>query len=634
MILADPSLWAREKNAADAVNALLARGEQLVKENQVRAAKVWPYAQIFEGLTLNVPSAADRRTRNPAPLIEKPIIRNRVRSLVQTWVSKVTAGDSPLPQFMTTDADWDVRRKAVMWDRAVEAEIDQPQGAFADMHELWRHAATVCTVVGSVAVYFGLAADMRPCAEVSDTLDLGVDVATPHAAPYSVVWRRRLGLIEAKALYPDHAEALEAVAEASDGTGSTEQSFGENALYGRQERRVFVVVTCGWSCKQGEETGRHMAVLRDGTVLVDADYDREEVPFVFYHFERELFGQWGVPMVQTFYHSAVRENEMLNDVHHAERSTPQVYVFAHESQLAAGGLDEAKGVSLVPLSDAGLANPPGFVAPPKFNRQSLELIQLEATSIQEISGVSEAHSSGRKQAGTTSGRHEALVAALFTERFADHERRLIRARTVSTARQLVWRLQDAIDAGFEYERAYVKNGKRAKITAEDLDFELGFEISIKPVSEDKTSPSARMKQLEEWFQAGLITGGELLAGQQHLDSIAVSELATEQEHWIRDQVERWLYSSNPVAEYQSPVRWLDLPTALKQVSNSYLKARSDGAPSDRLELFENFMAECQIYVDQEKAAAQPPPPPTPTQPSGPFSQPSLPLPQAGTVPAA
>lgn len=597
----------------------------------MRAAKVWPYAQIFEGLTLNVPSAADRRTRNPAPLIEKPIIRNRVRSLVQTWVCKVTAGDSPLPQFMATDADWEVRRKAVMWDRAVEAEIDQPQGAFADMHELWRHAATVCTVVGSVAVYFGLASDGRPCAEISDTLDLGVDVATPHAAPYSVVWRRRLGLVEAKALYPGNDAALEAIAEATDGSGASNPALSENALYGRQERRVFVEITCGWTVKQGDTDGRHMSVLKDGTVLVDAEYLREEVPFVFYHFEKELFGQWGVPMVQSFYQSAVRENEMLNDVHHAERSTPQVYVLAHESQVAQGALDESKGVAIIPLSDAGLANPPSAIAPPKFNRQSLELIQLEAQSIQEISGVSEAHSTGRKSPGTTSGRHEALVAALFTERFADHERRLIRARTVSTARQLVWRLQDAIDNGFEYERAYVKNGKRAKITAEDLDFELGFEISIKPVSEEKNSPSARMKQLEEWFQAGLITGGELLAGQQHLDSIAISELATEQEHWIKDQIESWLYSGNPVAEYQSPVRWLDLPTALKQVSNAYLKARSDGAPSERLELFENFMAECQIYVDQEKAAAAPPAQPAAT-PAGPFAQPPLPTPQSASAP--
>jgi hypothetical protein len=590
--------WAEKEKAEDAAKSLLARNEEAAKENTVRSSRAWQYTSLFEGLVLSLPSTSDRQQRpQQAPITDTPIIRNRVRSIVQTWISKVTAGDSPLPQFMTTDAEWDTRRRAVAWDRAVEAEIDQPQGAFADHHELWRHAATIATVVGSVAVYFGLGEDGGPCAEISDTLTMGVDTAGPHGKPYSIVWARDLSLREARALFPDAPEgALEGALETSDGsTNDRATSLSELALYGRFAKRTFVRVVCGWALGMGDEPGRYMAVLRDGTILADEQYTRPELPFVFYHFERELYGQWGIPLVQTVYQAALRENEMLNDVHQAERNTPQVIVFGHPSQIEPGSLDEAKGVHLVQLTDEGKLNPPTFVAPPKFNRQSLELVQLEASEQHNISGLSEAHTSARKSAGTTSGRHESLVASLFTERFADHERRLIRARTVSTARQLVWRLQDAIDGGYEYSRSW--KGKR-KIAAEDLDFELDFEVQIKPVSEDKSSPAARMKQLEEYFQAGLITGGELVAGQEHLDSISVSKLATQQEQWIEESIEAWLYD-DPVV-YQAPVKWLDLEAGVAQVANAYLKARSEGAPPERLEYFEQFMAECQIYIDQKK----------------------------------
>lgn len=603
--------WADNEKSEDAVQALLARAEEALKENSVRASRAWQYASLFEGLVLSLPSTQDRQQRpQQGPVTDTPIIRNRVRSIVQTWISKVTAGDSPLPQFMTTDAEWDTRRRAVAWDRAVEAEIDQPQGAFADMHELWRHAATVAAVVGSGAVYFGIGEDGGPCAEVSDTLTMGVDTAGPHGKPYSIVWSRDLSLREARALFPDAPEGvLEGALLPSDGTTNDRaQALSELSLYGRFVRRTTVRVTCGWALGMGEEPGRYMAVLLDGTVLVDDKYTRPELPFVFFHYELELYGQWGVPLVQTIYQAALRENEMLNDVHNAERNTPQLYVVGNSAWFTPGSVDEAKGVHIVELTDAGQAAAASggviVTAPPKYNRQTLELVQLESNEMHETSGISQAHSGGRKSAGTTSGRHESLVAALFTERFADHERRLIRARTVSTARQLVWRLQDAIDGGYEYSRSW--KGKK-KIAADDLDFELEFELQIKPVSEDKSSPAARMKSLEEYFEAGLITGGEFVAGQEHLDSISVSKLATQQEQWIEESIEAWLYDE-PV-EYQAPVKWLDLEAAVGQVANAYLRARSEGAPPDRLEYFETFMAECQIYIDQknlQQAAMQSP----------------------------
>lgn len=595
----DPCTWYTQDDATKAARLLLARCQQAIKENTTRATTAWQYSQIYEGaVSLSPVTAASVPGELLRRLPETTIIRNRVRSLVQTWVSKVTAGDSPLPQFMTTGGDWETRMRAVAWDRAVEAEINRPHGVYVDAHELWRHAATKAAVIGSVAVYFGLGPDGAPCLEIDDTLAMGVDASRPDAAPQAIVTTRCLSVDDAEALYGERVR-LEANAETSNSAAEGGEIISEQSMYGRQVTRTFVRLHCGWA--RGEN-GRYMVVLNDGTALVDEEYEREDLPFVFFHYERELFGQWGVSLVQAVYLSCVRENEMLNDVHAAERNTAQVYVMGHESQVDPAALTNVTGVAWIPLKDAAVANPPAFVAPPKFNRQSLELVQLEASEAHNISGISEAHASARKSIGTGSGRHEALVAALFTERFADHERRLLYARTVATARQLVWRLQDAIDGGYEYERTWrSKTGKRRlKLAADDLDFELDHEIVIKPVSEDKNSPAARQKQLQEWLDAGKITWGEFMQGQQHLDTIAMSELATSNEQWINDQIEGWLYDKH--VDYQSPVKWNDQQASIAQVANAYNIARSEGAPPERLEFFENFMAECQIYVDQEGLA--------------------------------
>lgn len=597
--------WFSEESSADAAASLLNRADRAEKENSPRATVAWRNQQLFEGLSMqDMPVATDARSGRRLQPVERPIVRNRARSIIMTWLSKVAANDSPLPQFMTTDANWDTRRKAVQWDRAVEAEILQPHGVFADAHELWRHIALTAAIVGTGCVYYGLGPDGLPCAEPANTLDMAVDSPTPHAPPRAVVWRRRLDADTAAALWPKHEERIRAC---EDSAGDTT----EMALYGRDVKRAGVEVTCGWALGVGRKKngdplpGRYMAVLSDGTVLADEDYERSELPFIFYHFEREVGGQWGTPMMQSLYWSTIRENEMLTDAHTAERNTPQVVVLAHPSQVAPGSLDASRAVQMIELTDAGMAQPPVFATTPKYNPQTLQLAQLEAEQAYEISGVSQANAGARKAAGTGSGRHEALVAALFTERFADHERRLIHARTVSAARRYVWCIQDAIDGGAQYSR---KN-KGREIDADMLDFELDYQIQIKPVSEDKNSPASRMRDLEEFFQAGQISGSDFIAGMQHLDSIALGELATARGTWIDDQIERWLYDDDPVKAYQSPVRWIDPAAACEQVATAYLKARSDGAPPERLELFENFMAECQVYIDQEKlqhAASQSP----------------------------
>ena len=129
--------WYR-MSGEEAAQALMSECERAIQFNASRRAEALMFASLFEGIEL---CSFDERgyvydNSDVFPDLEIPIVRNTCRSIVQTAVSKITAQDSPLPQFMSSGGDWTTRTKAVRLDRLVTAEYEQPQGAFSNLHDL------------------------------------------------------------------------------------------------------------------------------------------------------------------------------------------------------------------------------------------------------------------------------------------------------------------------------------------------------------------------------------------------------------------------------------------------------------------------------------------------------------------
>jgi hypothetical protein len=195
-----------------------------------------------------------------------------------------------------------------------------------------------------------------------------------------------------------------------------------------------------------------------------------------------------------------------------------------------------------------------------------------------------------------------MVAALYTERFADNEQRLIDMRTTACARLIVWALQDMIEEVPDYKRIYAKGDYVEEVKLADLDLDLDrYTITIAPVSGDKNSPRARMEKADKQFDAGLMTGAELLAFQQDFDDKAKSQLALAQENWLERQIDMWLHADH--IAYQGPIQWMDLPSAAKTVAQALLIARTKGAPGARLAHFTRFLDEAQAFIDQASLQA-------------------------------
>jgi hypothetical protein len=599
--------WDRVESSEDAAQLLLRDARQVFQDNGPRYSECRAYASVHEGLELTSFELSGYQFDNRdvwGDALDAPILKNTIRSTVMTLVAKLTANDTPLAQFMTNRGGWKESVKAVRMGRLVDAEVEQPQGNFATLHEMHRHGATIAIgVTGSYMIFFFPGDEGIRC-ELDDTLAVGIETSGRFGRITRLVrtvWR---DADELAADFPDHEDEIYAAEDTCmDGSVAQADQSHENVL--RPRRGVRVVQ--GWKLAYKGQVGREMWVLeKDGTILRDRDYDRKTGPWVKWDFERSLYGVWGTPVSRTIYEMAMRENRMLCDMDNAERNSPQCLLILPENAEKEGDLDEARGWQIIRSNVP--ATQFNFATPPKYNQMSADFVDRLSVYCQDMSGVQEQHSAAKGVPGTTSGKHEQLRAGLFTERYADQERRLIQARAIDSAKRIVETLEELLEESPGFSRVWARGDKTEEIKASDLDLDVSkYTITVAATSEDKDSPRARAEKAYEMLQQGLITSADYAS---LLETFAVHEesaIITAQKAWVEKQIDKWLHSSQEARQdenfYQGPTEWLDLPSAMRQVSLAHLQARTREAPADILEYFDKFLAECSDFMDEDSAQA-------------------------------
>jgi hypothetical protein len=601
----EKELWHRVHNTEDAAQLLLCAGKDAIEGNAPRRTESRTFASCFEGVELTSFGGDGYQYDNTEvfPHIDQPIIKNTIRSIGMTAVAKMTANDTPLSQFMTNRGGWQEQVKSTRMGRLVDAEVEQPQGMFATLHEMHRHGATLAINVTGTYLIFFFKGDGGVRCELDDTMSVGIQTSGRFGRITSLVRTVWYDADELAADFPEYEDEIFS-SEQINPDGAYNGRIGEDDTELRPRRGVKVVQ--GWHCSYKNTIGRQMWVLEDGCVLMDEDYDRKYPPMVKWDYERQLYGTWGVPLTRSIYEMAVRENRMICDMDNAERNSPQCCIILPENAEKEGDLDTARGWTII---RSAVPDQIKFATPPKYNQMSFDFASFMAASCADISGISNQHSAAQKAAGTTSGKHEHLVAGLFTERFADQERRLIQCRAVDTARQIIYALKDLVEDEPDFARVWARGDKSEEIKASDLDLDVSkYTITIAAVSEDKDTPKARMEKAYDWLQMGLITGTEFASIQETYATQEKSSLIIAQEQWIEKQIDKWLHAKEEDRMdeefYQGPSKWIDLVAALRQVSLAQLQARSRNAPSDVIEWFDKFMAEASDYMDEDQAQAQ------------------------------
>lgn len=598
-------------------------GERLISlancnksQQETRRQLAAKYASLYEGLHLGG-LAPYGYTTDASHYFEQddgqkiPIIRNACHSIVDTFVSKIAALETPKPSFMTSHGSWNDRRTARQLELLVEAEFYEPQGRFANLEELWIQAVRIAAAAtGSVAVKVCVYPNEQKVShEIHDTLTMFFDFGELTYGDLltmgEITWFDVDRLCE---MFPGtknedliRRSVEKPPEEFRPPAGSSAQITDMVALYE------------GWRATHGSKVGKYCAAVKDGC-LEFKDYDYKRPPFVWFVIDPHLYGVLGHPLTHQLYESVRRDNLILAKVDRGVSKAIRGLTLVNKGVLTDGAAFDVSEDDLV----VDTTDPTGAVmhiSPPGFNPAHLDVAREHWLDAHNVSGVPEMHTASKAQPGITAAIADRQVAARLNERFAAVQRRYVQAVAVDDAKLIVQALREVREQG-KFTRLWPGEKFLKEVTSDVLDLEDNkYRIRPAAVSGRANSPEGRLQLAFELRQMGILSDDGFAAVQQGYDVPEELDDRDTQREWVENEINRWLFApDDEVAKadfYRGPLKYLDIPAAISRVVDGLLEAQLEELEGDRVEFFLMFLSDCDAAM-QAKIQAQGAPAPVPS----------------------
>lgn len=552
------------------------------------------YGSLYEGVELTSFGSCSYamqfdRTNCVFRGTDVPIIRNTAHALVDTFVSKIAAVDTPLPAFLTTEGSWRDKRQAKDLERLVEAEYKSPMGGCATLHELWIEAFRLAAAAtGGVLLRFWND-NGKVNAKIHDSLDCSISKDGRW-----VILRTWYEIDDAVELFPDREEDIHAAACDPPIDQRAPQLAGYNAPQ-------MVCIFEGWYGAKGGKDGTYVAALDKGGVdaLKWDDYPHERPPVVKLVIVPHLRGVWGHSLTHHAFESIYRDNLLLASIDRAIENTNKQVNFIDKSQLvddsALDGVED--NINVYTQGDPRIAV--HTVESAGFHAQHLTVANMHRDDGGKIVGVSEMHSEGKHEQGVDSAEGQRFIAALIDQRFAAVQRRYVQAVAVDSAMVIVQILCDIFQNDRKLTRHWPGQDTLREVSGSvALHGIERLKYSIQPAatSGEHGSPADRQQTAFELYKSGVLSQnaysemqgrGYDLPGQ-----LAERDIQSE---WLERQIERWQYASDKDAIkpdfYLPPMRGVDVPTLLLKTIDGFMKAQLDQLENSRLEYYLMMLAD-------------------------------------------
>jgi hypothetical protein len=617
--IVDRPWW--ELPAQAAAQKVVQLEDEYAKTYAWRRARARRLAGMYHGRRLDAPFARDAAfswRSDPNNLDEREPIeitlrRNKAYEYVETYVSKIGAEDAPQPALMVTDGDWDLKRRVTLNSRLLEAEYDQRQGVFANLHALAHQALRIAAgATGSVAAkIYPWPKENRVVVELHDTLDMFLDdTELSYGVPRTygeVTWWPPYRLAEN---YPEHEKEIQNGIE-------DRKDRGGLVFQGSTQRAQLVPVWEAWAVSLGPDSpGRHIMTLRDGTVLVDEEWESDEPPFAFLHTSPSMAGFWSIPMMDVAYEEILKVNEILQACDLAHTNTDKQIHYVYEPGL--NDINDVLNVEGIKIVRMKTPNAVVHVEnPAPFNRIDLDLLHEHEAGIARALGIDEMHSAAKSQPGLPSAVAQREAGARFDNRFAAAHRAYTQWVAVDIGRHVLKAQRELYKDNKAFTRKWTGEMFSKEIAAKDLldlDLEI-LQVRIKPISEKKNTPEERVQYATELLEQGVIPYEAYMAALEHYDVPGETRVIKTQRRWVAWQIDNWLMTDeNEPVEYQGPRPWMRKSDAMVQVVDALMEAEISGVPTERLQHFLDFIAELAAAMQMEVAPPQAPAPPLGSMP--------------------
>jgi hypothetical protein len=515
------------------------------------------------------------------------------RSLANTAQAKIAGRQRPKSQFVTSDADWETKRKAQKLDRCVEATMLRPQGAYADFWEVSQRVfLDSCIFPAACAMKFTPDVENeRVCIDRVLPWEVFVDaLEAQNGNPLSLFHIYPYDRDSLAAQYPGDADQ-EAIYRAAEYEDELTRNVAGTTRVADQ-----IKVREAWRLPLSKNMpGRHVVAIdgpNGGHVLLDEPWKRQEFPFIFLRWAWEVLGFGAVSLVEEVMPICDEVNESIARCQSVVKRTSQSVCIYDEGSVREEDLltnEDAINIRKTPG-----ANPVQWFSPSPLNEQVLEWVQLNDRKAYEISGISQMSATSRKEQGVTAGVAIRTLADMETERFAVVFKKYETACAVEAARQIVAANDNIGDEKKDYTLRWRGEGSLRSYRWNDVKLPIDA-YDVYPVSGLKNTPTDRLQLAQELNASGKLSDDALLRVIEYLDTKQEVDKAGKQRQLIERYIDDWLDATPQKQQdgsfrFKAPIPWMpSLEDAMVQVAEAYLDAQLDGIPTFNEQFFLTFM---------------------------------------------
>lgn len=603
-----------KREAGERLVKLVSANKGMQENRRLLAAK---YASLYEGLQLTGLAPYSYSTNATAYFREDrgeqiPIIRNAAHSIVDTFVSKIAALETPKPSFMTTHGSWSDRRIAKQLELLVESEFYEPQGRFATLEELWIHAVRIAaaatgTVAVKVCVYPN---EGKVSHEIHDTLTMSFDFGELTYGELLTVGETTWFDVErAVEIWGTTKENEDLIRKSVQ---KPPEEFWQPWHTG--EVTEMVAIHEGWRGTHGTRTGKYCAAVKDGC-LEFKDYDFARPPFVWLTIDPHLYGILGHCLVHQIFESVRRDNLIKSKIDKGVSKAVRNTIFIDQNKLVdPTALDVIEDDTIINMTDPNAVK---FESAQGFHSSHPGVADGHWMDAHNVSGIPEMHTASKAEPGVTAAIADRQVAARLNERFAAFQRRYVQAVAVDNAKMIVQGLKEVRDQG-KFTRLWPGQKFLKEITSDALDLpENKYKVRPVAVSGRANTAEGRLQSAFELRQMGILSDAGYAAVQSGYDTPEeLSERDTERE-WLENEINRWLYSPDEDLSkpdfYRPPLKYMDLGAAIERMKDGILEAQMEELEPDRMEFFLIFLSDIDAALVQRAQMAQQGAAPNPPQ---------------------
>ncbi len=546
---------------------------------------------------------------------------NLSASAADTAQAEIASRQRPKPMFLTTGAEWKLKRKAKKLDKFVEAQMHQRQSA--RYSDVWEVAEDVFldaeNAVGGVIKVsidkergrveysrvpayellidpyeardgnprnffhvYPMDLDLAEATFVDSLEEVADEKATPTADnPHPM-----------RPATDEDREAIRAKLQSSASFDRHSTSAAPGSMTWRATRTV-MIREAWFISPSSKKPGRHVFACKDG-MLSESDWTWPRAPFAIIVWKKESFGVWGLGLVE----SSAMQHEHVNHIQRkvAKRfdmnASRRTYFEAGTVDLDAMKANDAE--VLVPCKD--LSKIPREVDIPPVQPAETQYLETERERYFQDAGISQMSAQQRKEPGVDAAVAMQTLNDIKSVRFMPKARAYellfveLGEMTVHAAKDLAMATGGKLSARWPGKR-FLQEIKWAEV---DMDEDM-YSVRVAPVSSMSRDPAQRLQIIEQLTNMGFLTREKYfeLLGMPDLDGAL--EMESSESEWINKVCDRYLDADDKKAlkeagGFVEPDGYLLNPMgAMVSVAQHYFDAMVNDAPEYNAELLRRFM---------------------------------------------